>query len=149
MARSQANRLVALKYVANSQAGDREFEGLINYSKLPESPHLIRILHLGKLEDGFFYTMELADGQQNRGNYIPETLAAKLKREKRLSVTEAIELANAMLDALQTLHENGMVHRDVKPENILYVNRIPKLSDVGLIRSAEQSVSIGGTLGFI
>ena len=74
LAQSQTNKLVALKYVANSQAGDREFEGLINYSQLPESPHLIRILHLGKLEDGFFYTMELADGLYSQGSYVPETL---------------------------------------------------------------------------
>ena len=149
LAQSQTNKLVALKYVANSQAGDREFEGLINYSQLPESPHLIRILHLGKLEDGFFYTMELADGLYSQGSYVPETLAERLKRSKRLPVTEVMELAAAMLSALGTLHEAGMVHRDLKPENILYVNGTPKLSDVGLVRSSEQTVSLGGTLGFI
>ena len=149
LAQSQTNKLVALKYVANSQAGDREFEGLINYSQLPESPHLIRILHLGKLEDGFFYTMELADGLYSQGCYVPETLAERLKRSKRLPVTEVMELAAAMLSALGTLHEAGMVHRDLKPENILYVNGTPKLSDVGLVRSSEQTVSLGGTLGFI
>ena len=149
LAQSQTNKLVALKYVANSQAGDREFEGLINYSQLPESPHLIRILHLGKLEDGFFYTMELADGLYSQGSYVPETLAERLKRTKRLPVTEVMELAAAMLSALGTLHEADMVHRDLKPENILYVNGTPKLSDVGLVRSSEQTVSLGGTLGFI
>lgn len=149
LAQSQTNKLVALKYVANSQAGDREFEGLINYSQLPESPHLIRILHLGKLEDGFFYTMELADGLYSQGSYVPETLAERLKRTKRLPVTEVMDLATAMLSALGTLHEADMVHRDLKPENILYVNGTPKLSDVGLVRSSEQTVSLGGTLGFI
>ena len=149
LAQSQTNKLVALKYVAYSQAGDREFEGLINYSQLPESPHLIRILHLGKLEDGFFYTMELADGLYSQGSYVPETLAERLKRTKRLPVTEVMELAAAMLSALGTLHEADMVHRDLKPENILYVNGTPKLSDVGLVRSSEQTVSLGGTLGFI
>lgn len=149
LAQSQTNKLVALKYVANSQAGDREFEGLINYSQLPESPHLIRILHLGKLEDGFFYTMELADGLYSQGCYVPETLAERLKRTKRLPVTEVMDLAAAMLSALGTLHEADMVHRDLKPENILYVNGTPKLSDVGLVRSSEQTVSLGGTLGFI
>ena len=149
LAQSQTNKLVALKYVANSQAGDREFEGLLNYSQLPESPHLIRILHLGKLEDGFFYTMELADGLYSQGSYVPETLAERLKRTKRLPVTEVMDLATAMLSALGTLHDEGMVHRDLKPENILYVNDTPKLSDVGLVRSSEQTVSLGGTLGFI
>ena len=149
LAQSQTNKLVALKYVANSQAGDREFEGLLNYSQLPESPHLIRILHLGKLEDGFFYTMELADGLYSQGSYVPETLAERLKRSKRLPVTEVMDLATAMLSALGTLHDEGMVHRDLKPENILYVNDTPKLSDVGLVRSSEQTVSLGGTLGFI
>ncbi len=149
LAQSQTNKLIALKYVANSQAGDREFEGLINYSKLPESPHLIRILHLGKLEDGFFYTMELADGLYSQGSYVPETLAERLRRTKRLPVTEVMELAATILSVLGTLHGEGMVHRDLKPENILYVNGVPKLSDVGLVRSSEQTVSLGGTLGFI
>lgn len=149
LAQSQTNKLVALKYVAYTQAGEREFEGLVNFSKLPEAPNLIRILHLGKLEDGFFYTMELADGLYSQGMYVPESLAERIKRQKRLSPAEVMDLAFAMLGALNSLHAAGLIHRDIKPENILYVNGMPKLSDMGLVRDAEGTVSLCGTIGFI
>ncbi len=149
LAQSQNNKLVALKYIASSQALDREYDGILNYSQLPESPYLVRILHLGKLEDGFFYTMELADGLYQNGQYIPETLAERIKNKKFLLPGEVIELADSILKALATLHKAGMIHRDIKPENILYFNGVPKLSDMGLVRHTEDTVSLCGTIGFI
>lgn len=149
LAQSQTNKLVALKYVPYTLAGEREFEGLLNFSKLPEAPNLIRILHLGKLEDGFFYTMELADGLYSQGVYVPESLAERIKRQRRLSPAEVMDLAFAVLGALNSLHAAGLIHRDIKPENILYVNGVPKLSDMGLVRDAEGTISLCGTIGFI
>lgn len=148
LARSLTGKLVALKIIFREDAEAREFEGLRQYSKLPDSPYLVRILHTAECEDGFYYTMELADNLASGDDYKPATLANYI-RYKRLSPAETVKLGLAMLNALQALHKAGLVHRDVKPENILYINGEPKLSDIGLLRSVSNSVSIVGTIGFI
>lgn len=149
LAESITGKQVALKYLARSIAGEKEFAGLLNYAELPDSPHLIRILHTGETEDGYFYTMELADGRYIQGRYIPVSLAEMLKERSHLPPEEVLSLGLDLLDGLSVLHQAGMVHRDIKPENILYVNGVPKLSDIGLLRSVSQTLSFGGTLGFI
>ena len=94
--------------------------------------------------------VELADNlQTNKGTYIPATLYNGLRQKKQFLPDSVRELGIQMLEGLRTLHRANLVHRDIKPENILYVNGILKLSDVGLVRSLSQSLSLGGTLGFI
>lgn len=149
IARNRAGRLVALKTVWKSELIGKELAGLRNYSRIAESPYLIRIFHIGETGTILYYTMELADNLGSDELYIPATLGNLLKQKTRFSPAETVRLGEKLLAGLKTLHQTGLVHRDIKPENILYVNGEPKLSDIGLVRSVSQSLSLGGTLGFI
>ncbi len=140
---------------------------------------VVDILHLGRAADGshFYYVMELADdvspevdvpsfkptattsggesptGLETRspdsGTYVPKTLRAVLKARGRLPLGEVIELGVAMCNALGHLHRHGLVHRDVKPTNLIFVGGRPKLADIGLVTGIDEAKSFVGTEGYI
>ncbi len=64
-------------------------------------------------------------------------------------MAEALALTEKLLGALGFLHDNGLVHRDVKPSNILFIQGEPVLSDPGLVRFAEESGSLAGTALYV
>lgn len=83
-----------------------------------------------------------------------ESLQELLDRDKRLSLEEAIEIALPLLDALEHVHEAGMLHGDVKPSNILIDDSTseprPVLIDFGLCRRVDDhNATQGGTLTFM
>ena len=149
IARNRAGVSVALKTIDKSELIEKELAGLRSYSRITGSPHLIRIFHVGESGETLYYTMELADDLGTGELYIPATLSNLLKLKKRFTPAETTELGLKLLAGLEILHKARLVHRDIKPENILYVNGEPKLSDIGLVRSALQEQSLGGTPGFI
>ncbi|MBQ4480375.1 MAG: protein kinase [Victivallales bacterium] len=142
---------VAIKYMATAEAGDYELKGLRNYMALTARPStLLQIHHCGFDDGRLFYVMEAADNAAAApGEYRPDTLAERLRKTKRISASEALELGHALLEGLEVLHNAGMLHRDIKPENIIFVNGVPKLADPGLIRAVNQSISIAGTPGYL
>lgn len=83
------------------------------------------------------------------GAYTPRTLARELKRRGRLPFEECVQLGLALSSALSHIHQSGLVHRDVKPSNILYVGGVPKLGDIGLVGEVGESASYVGTEGYI
>ena len=147
IARNRAGSPVALKTVEKSEQITRELAGLRCYSRIADSPHLIRIFHIGEVENTLYYTMELADNLGSDKLYIPATLGNLLKKKRRFSPAETIELGQKLLQGLETLHRAQLIHRDIKPENIIYVNGEPKLSDIGLVRSMSKSLSLGERWG--
>jgi serine/threonine protein kinase len=140
---------------------------------------LVDILTLGLLNDGagFYYVMELADaaeprdedgqskmednGSFERGtrhppssildpqNYAPRTLRADLKSRGALPADDVIALGLKLTAALAHLHAHGLVHRDVKPSNILFISGEPKLADAGLVAALDDARSLVGTAGYI
>jgi serine/threonine protein kinase len=140
---------------------------------------VVDILHLGRAADDshFHYVMELADdvssevevlsskpaSTPSKGrsparletrspdprSYVPKTLRAVLRSRGRLPLGEVIELGVAMCDALAHLHRSGLVHRDVKPSNLIYVGGRLKLADIGLVTGINEAKSFVGTEGYI
>ncbi len=160
LARSATGRFHAVKVVRRDAFPDarpfeRELEGLRHYEPLScRHAALLPILQVG-LEDGrLYYVMELADdverGQEiDPEHYTPRTLQRELKRRGRLPFDECLELGLALTEGLAFLHACGLVHRDIKPSNVIYVHGRPKLTDVGLVAGADQTMTILGTRGYV
>ena len=142
---------VAVKLLLNAEAGEYELKGLRNYlSVAKQSAGLLQVYLCGMHEGRPFYVMEAADNaSEENGNYLPDTLALRLKRSGRIPVGEALSIVHTLLGGLETLHNAGLIHRDIKPENIIFVQGEPKLADPGLTRNVEQTLSVAGTPGYI
>jgi serine/threonine protein kinase len=134
-----------------------EFQGLLRFEPLSrEHDGLVDVLQVGgsAASDYFYYVMELGDDIRTGQNidpdsYQPRTLAHDLTEHGRLSIGECIRLGAPIASALGFLHRHGLIHRDVKPANIIFVNGFPKLADAGLVTEMFQSGSRVGTDGFI
>jgi WD40 repeat protein len=174
----RAVKLVRHSGTSDSGPASREFDGLRKFEPISRShPGLVHILHAGRFDGGFYYVMELADdaaeppraessgelrvertdaipsGSQpstpNPLNYSPRTLRSELQGHGHLPVAECVELALKLTDALAHLHGHGLVHRDLKPSNIIFAGGQPKLADIGLVASADASMSCVGTEGYL
>lgn len=105
---------------------------------------IVRILDEGE-ERGFcWYAMEKIDGADLRG----------VLQRGRMSAPEAESLGRALLDALAAVHAAGLVHRDIKPGNILLAADGPKLCDFGIARfdgqsTLTESAAIMGSLRYM
>ena len=158
---------------------EREFAGIQKYEPISRTNEgLVDVLQIGRndAEDYFYYVMELADnaspaggssepepGEQHHAtaikdlesgvshpvSYTSKTLAREIRSRGRLTVEECITLGLTLNLALGHLHRHGLIHRDVKPSNIIFVNSVPKLVDIGLVTDLAGAVSFVGTEGFI
>jgi tetratricopeptide (TPR) repeat protein len=146
--------LHAIKIIRRDQFGEtrpfeRELEGIRRYEPISRGyPNLVAILHVGGLEDSFYYVMELADSLGGTV-YLPHTLRAELKQHRSLPVERVVEIGHALAGALAHLHSHQLVHRDVKPSNVIFVGGSPKLADIGLITTIDEARSFVGTEGYI
>lgn len=138
---------VALKILSGS-CPDREISGLKNYKDCSH-PNLLKIRHVEITEQLIAYTMDAADDlNDGNGRYLPDTLANRLDRYGHLDGKEILEMLEGLLAGLEELHRHGLVHRDIKPDNILWVNGRATLSDAGLIVPAGKHTLVGSP-GFI
>ena len=147
-----SGRKMAVKIVPKKKLGDswsRELKGVINYRKITEnSPELLQIFHVEEDEEHFFYTMEAADSVSGQ-EYRPDTLACRLNRGP-LPEDEAFGVLSAIFAGIKTIHDAGFAHRDIKPDNILFVKGIPKIGDIGLISSLSTATThLAGTMEFL
>jgi serine/threonine-protein kinase len=105
-------------------------------------PHILSVFDSGD-EDGHpYFVMPFVEG---------ESLRARLEREHRLPVREAVRLGREIADALHYAHEHGVVHRDIKPENILLESGHAVVADFGIARVMSggdgRVTTVGMTLG--
>jgi CHASE2 domain-containing sensor protein len=168
LARTKAGQWVALKVVYlskfdnNPEPYEREFNGIQKYRPFSDQhPGLLRVDFVSpKNKAGYFYyVMELGDslepGWENApGTYRPRDLVSERAqlRQRRLPVQECVRLGIILCEALDYLHRQGMTHRDIKPQNIIFVNGQPKLADLGLItdiRPPDQERTLVGTPGYM
>jgi serine/threonine-protein kinase len=102
-------------------------------------PRILPVLDAGEWGGQLFFVLP----------FMPDgTLRERLTREKQLPIDEAIEITCVVAEALDHAHQCGLVHRDVKPENILFADGAPHLADFGIARALlkamdETSTSIG------
>lgn len=145
----QLSRTVALKLLVPSMAVDNEFrQRFIRESRAAaavEDPHIIPVYAAGEADGVLYIAMRLVEGGD---------LRSLLLREAPLSPGRAMDLLSPVAFALDAAHAVGLVHRDVKPANILVDTRQGRpdhvyLSDFGLSKGAAAGASLTGSGFFL
>ena len=153
--------LRALKFIPRTSGAQiqKEFDALCRYRTAAgqlRSPSIMPIEHVNRTNAGLFYIMPLADGHGAEAPrdpaWCPLTLAAVIEARRRqsswLTSAEIKDSLTPILQALQLLSDAGLVHRDVKPENILYLNGTPCLADISLLGEDSHNITRCGTPGY-
>ena len=123
------NRRVAFKVLRPELAatlGPERFLHEIRIAAGLQHPHILPVFDSGDAAGQLWYTMPYVEG---------ETLRQRLLREKQLPLDEARRIAVQVLSALGYAHAHGVIHRDVKPENILLDGDQAVLADLGIARA--------------
>ena len=85
----------------------------------------------------------------NPETYKPRTLREVLRERGRLPLEECLSIGLELVAALEVLHARGLVHRDVKPSNIVFIRGQAKLADIGLVAKYENTLSLVGADGYM
>ncbi len=117
------------------QRFDREITALLEAEKLEENDFLIKILETGIIKisgkEFKYYTMEKADCDLTA--YLAST---------PLNLDMKIQLCLKLIEAFIKLHSIGIYHRDIKPDNIFFVNNVWKIGDLGLMKMRDEDSDI-------
>jgi Tol biopolymer transport system component len=101
-----------------------------------QHPHIVPLLSAGRAGATLYYTMPHIEG---------ESLRARIDQRGELPVVEAVRLFREVADALQHAHGEGVIHRDIKPDNVLLSHRHAMVTDFGVARAVSHAVG-GGTI---
>ncbi|MCC7540263.1 MAG: serine/threonine protein kinase [Deltaproteobacteria bacterium] len=128
-------RPVALKLLRSELMGEATAQARFQREALAasriESAHVVTLFDFGKTDDGlFFMAMELLSG---------ETLATRIDREKTLAEPQAVLIGIAIAKALAAAHDAGVIHRDLKPDNVMLCGRegMVKVLDFGIAKMMD------------
>ncbi len=120
------DREVALKVLSSDYAsalGSSRFLREIRVASRLQHPYIVPVLDSGEWEGWLYYVMPVIEGHP---------LRVRMTRERQLPVEDAVRYTMEIADALQHAHERGVLHRDVKPENILISGQHACLADFGI-----------------
>ncbi len=148
----------AVKVCRRDEIGEeryaRELRGARLYSAIPSQEGLVRMHELAETPWGFYVVMDLADDEFDRESptvesYRPKTLASVIDGEKALPLGECVKLGISLAKGLVALQRHHLLHRDIKPGNVIYVGGRPVLSDLGLVVEESEAASLVGTPGYV
>src|SRR6202162_3382337 len=134
-------RLVPRKVIGEKYGGDESARlRFLREARAAASlrhPNVASVFHLGRTGENYFYAMEFVEG---------ETLETLIKRSGRLEVKLALEIATQVAAGLAAVHEQHLVHRDIKPTNIMVRLKeeggvTAKIIDLGLAKTVDESAS--------
>jgi eukaryotic-like serine/threonine-protein kinase len=103
-----------------------------------DHPHIVKIFDVGEQNGAPYLAMEL----------VPGSTLSELLRARPMEITAAVQLVRHLADAIQSAHEQGVLHRDLKPQNILLHDadpRRPKIADFGLSHLCQDAESVTRT----
>ncbi len=140
---TQLRRNVALKLLSQEltrdERGLRRFEQEARAASALNHPNILTVYDFGQVNDVFYIASEYVEG---------ETLRERIKKSK-MSVTEITDIAIQLTNALASAHARGIVHRDIKPDNIIVRHDgIAKLVDFGIAKlsNSPSAIKVRGNL---
>lgn len=136
-----SGEIVAVKVIAAATAKNpvllQRFEREFMAAKVLDHPNVVKAIDYCGTGPYPFLVMEFVDG---------ESIGQRLERTGAIPEADAIRLMAQVCEGLQRAHKQGLVHRDVKPDNILIThNGIAKLTDMGLVKDAEGDLNLTKT----
>jgi serine/threonine-protein kinase len=139
-------RMVALKVLKpelSAAMGSDRFPREIKTVAQFNHPHILSLYDSGEVQGFLYYVMPFVDG---------ESLRDRLAREKQLPFTDSIRILGEVADALAYSHARGVVHRDIKPGNVLLSGRHAVVTDFGVAKAlsasaADRTTTVGIAIG--
>ena len=141
------HRSVAVKVLHPELAaalGHERFLREVEISARLQHPHILTLIDSGEADGFVYYVMPFVDGT---------SLRARIAREHELPVADVVRIIREVADALSEAHAHGVVHRDVKPDNVLLRGQHAVVTDFGVAKAVSESTglheltSVGVTLG--
>ncbi len=126
-------RQVALKLLdprISSLMGPDRFVQEIKFASKLHNPHIVPLYDSGEVEGLVYYTMPYFEG---------ESLRARINREKQLPIKDALAITRSIAIALSHAHSKGIIHRDIKPDNILLEGNEAIVADFGIARAVDAA----------
>ena len=126
-------RRVAIKVLRPELAaviGAERFVREIRTIAALQHPHILGLIDSGEVQGTAYYVMPYVEG---------ESLRDRLNREKQITINESVRIASEVASALDYAHRHGVIHRDVKPENILLHDGQALVADFGIALAASSA----------
>ena len=127
------DRKVAVKVLRpdlSASLGAARFLREISIAAKLTHPHILPLYDSGEADGFLYFVMPFIDG---------ESLRARLARTGELPVGEALRLVRNVVDALAIAHKNGIVHRDIKPDNVLLSDEHALVTDFGVAKAVTEA----------
>jgi TolB-like protein len=135
-ARDVALKVVRAEFVG--VLGGGRFLREIEIAAQLRHPHIVPLYDSGESDGIVYYVMPYESGQ---------SLRDRIRREGKFSVDDAVSIIRDLCDALAYAHERGVVHRDIKPDNVLLSGRHALVTDFGVARAATAVTSVATSTG--
>ncbi|MBC7790028.1 MAG: serine/threonine protein kinase [Anaerolineae bacterium] len=134
---SVLGRRVVLKLLPQELAAGvnmERFRREIQLAAQLQHPHIVPVHSAGEVDGMPYYVMPFIEG---------ESLRARLERGELISITEAVRILHHVTDALAYAHERGVVHRDIKPDNVLMSGQHAVVTDFGVAKALGHAMNHG------
>ncbi|MEX2000359.1 MAG: protein kinase [Gemmatimonadales bacterium] len=131
-------RAVALKLLKPDIAaslGVERFHREIRLAAKLQHPHILALYDSGAVGDLVYFVMPFVEGESAR---------QRLVREGELPIADALRLVREVADALAYAHQHGVVHRDIKPDNILLSGKHAVVTDFGVAKAVSEAAGEDG-----
>jgi len=128
-------RRVAVKVLSREVAAEIKTERFrleVQLAARLSHPHIVPLLQSGEIDGILYFTMPYIEG---------ESLRKRLDREGALPVNEGIRILRQIASAISYAHRNGVVHRDIKPDNVLLSDEFALVADFGVARALSASAT--------